>query len=335
MAITQWALNWDRGTLVVQSLGAMIMPRFDLPDGRSISPLATPPWRSEPPTPGIPQGLQHMWGEWPCVPFGLAEPRLKVAPRWREVCHDRPDGPLHGPGSNEEWQLIDRGPAHLTLRIDYPAKHPIAWLERRLSVTNGLAAVDCDLSIMPRQDVALPIAFHPVVRLPSTPRSVRLRPGNFRFGLTGPYLIAPGGSVAGLDRRFTDLANITTETGRRVDLSCYPLEGRFEDVLQLVGTSGRMLIDNLEERYTLEVAWDPAVFPSCLVWISNAGITTPPWNSRHYAVGIEPACSAFDIGNQGSAEENPINREGERTCISFQSNQLWRTRYRLSIEALA
>jgi hypothetical protein len=58
MAIAQWALNWDRGTLVVQSLGAMIMPRFDLPDGRSISPLATPPWRSEPPTPGIPQGLQ-------------------------------------------------------------------------------------------------------------------------------------------------------------------------------------------------------------------------------------------------------------------------------------
>ena len=96
-----------------------------------------------------------------------------------------------------------------------------------------------------------------------------------------------------------------------------------------------MLIDNLEERYTLEVAWDPAVFPSCLVWISNAGITTPPWNSRHYAVGIEPACSAFDIGNQGSAEENPISREGERTCVPFQSGQLWRTRYRLSVEAMA
>ena len=32
-------------------------------------------------------------------------------------------------------------------------------------------------------------------------------------------------------------------------------------------------------------------------------------------LGIEPACSAFDIGNRGCSKDNPISREGEPTAI--------------------
>jgi hypothetical protein len=253
MTMSEWALRWDRGSLVVQSLGAMLLPRFDLPDDRSIAPLATPPWAREPRTPGQPRCVGFMRGEWPCIPFGLAGPSPEVAPRWRPFFSEAAEGPLHGPGSNLHWSLLDRSPRHLSLRVDYPAEHEIAWVERRLSVADGRAAVDCELAVMARRDARLPIGLHPIMRLPRRSGAARLRPGAFKFGITCPYRFEAKGSVAGLDRRFTDLARVPAADGRPFDLSRYPLEGAYEDALQLCGIEGRVDVDNLEEGYTFSV----------------------------------------------------------------------------------
>jgi hypothetical protein len=333
-AIDEWALRWDKGSLVVQSLGAMLSPRFDLADGRSVAPFATAPWCSEPPLPSLPGVLRRMRGEWPCIPYGLAEPRHRISPTWRDWCYVEPEGPLHGPCANGRWSLVDRGADRLTLRFHYPPDDAIAWVEREIRVRMGAAAVECRLSIMPRRDAALPIAIHPVLRLPDRPRGLRLRVGAFRFGLTNPFEIAPGSSVAGLARRFTDLSAVIAEDGRLLDLTHFPMHGRFEDAVQLVGAAGRVEADNLAERYCFVMEWDTAAFPSCLIWISNAGIHEPPWNDRHVALGIEPICSAFDLGNRASTQENPISRDGEPTSVQFRAERLWQTEYRFSVECI-
>ena len=335
MTMSEWALRWDRGSLVVQSLGAMLLPRFDLPDDRSIAPLATPPWAREPRTPGQPLCVEFMRGEWPCIPFGLAGPSPEVAPRWRPFFSEAAEGPLHGPGSNLHWSLLDRSPRHLSLRVDYPAEHEIAWVERRLSVADGRAAVDCELAVMARRDARLPIGLHPIVRLPRRSGAARLRLGAFKFGITCPYRFEAKGSVAGLDRRFTDLARVPAADGRPFDLSRYPLEGAYEDALQLCGIEGRCELDNLEEGYTFSVEWDPVAFPSCIVWISNAGRKSAPWNGRHLALGIEPVCSALGLGNKVSEAENPLVQDGEPTAARFRAGEIWRTQYRLGLEPLA
>jgi hypothetical protein len=113
-----------------------------------------------------------------------------------------------------------------------------------------------------------------------------------------PLSLQGEGSVAGLDRRFTDLARVPAADGRPFDLSRYPLEGACVDALQLCGIEGRCELDNLEEGYTFSVEWDPAAFPSCIVWISNAGRKSAPWNGRRLALGIEPVCSALGLGNK-------------------------------------
>ena len=270
-----------------------------------------------------------MRGEWVCVPFGAAGPLLRVAPRWRGVSDEIPDGPLHGAPANGPWTLADRGNDFLTLRFESAPDHPIAWVERRISIRNGEAAVGCELRIMPRRDVMLPIGLHPVLRLPRTPGRMRLRPGPFRFGITCPYLFVEGGSRAGLDRAFTDLAAVPHEAGGTVDFSRVPFEGRYEDALQLAGASGCFAADNLEERYTMVIKWDRAALPSCILWYSNEGRSTAPWNGRHRALGIEPVCSALGLGIKASAGPNPLTAEGEPTAVRFTKDTLWRTSYQL------
>ena len=92
---------------------------------------------------------------------------------------------------------------------------------------------------------------------------------------------------------------------------------------------------NLEEGYTFSVEWDPAAFPSCIVWISNAGRKSAPWNGRHLALGIEPVCSALGLGNKVSQAENPLVQDGEPTAARFRAGEIWRTQYRLDLEPLA
>ena len=81
--------------------------------------------------------------------------------------------------------------------------------------------------------------------------------------------------------------------------------------------------------------WDPVAFPSCIVWISNAGRKSAPWNGRHLALGIEPVCSALGLGNKVSQAENPLVQDGEPTAARFRAGEIWRTHYRLSLEPLA
>lgn len=329
----EWALRWDKGSLAVSALGGTMLPRFDLDDGRSVSPLAVPPWAEERLPHDIPPTLAHMRGEWICVPFGAAGPLKEVAPEWRGVSDEIPDGPLHGPAANGVWKLIDRGSDFITIRFEDPSDHPIAWVERHFAVEQGAPAVICTLRIMPRRDAALPLGIHPVLKLPCTDGAMRIKPGAFRFGITSPYLMGDGRPLAGLGRRFTDLAAVPGEGGKHVDFSRPPFAGQYEDAVQLIGASGKVAADNLDEQYTVLIEWDRAALPSCILWYSNEGLAPPPWNRRHRALGIEPACTALGLGIKASAGRNPINAEGEPTAVAFKAGEVWQTTYRLSVSA--
>jgi hypothetical protein len=227
--------------------------------------------------------------------------------------------------------LADRGSDFLSIRFEDPSDHPIAWVERHFAVDRGSPAVTRTLRIMPRRDAALPVGIHPVLRLPRTNGALRIRPGSFRFGMTSPYLMGDGRPLAGLGRRFSDLSAVSGEQGQVIDFSRPPFAGHYEDAVQLVGASGSVAADNLEEFYTVTIEWDRAALPSCILWYSNEGLAPPPWNRRHRALGIEPACAALGLGIKASAGRNPINAEGEPTAVAFTADRVWQTTYRLSV----
>jgi hypothetical protein len=105
--------------------------------------------------------------------------------------------------------------------------------------------------------------------------------------------------------------------------------------MQLLDMPGRVALWNSAEGYRVHLTWQREHFPSLLLWYSNHGRQGAPWLGRHRALGVEPVCSAFDLGSQISSVDNPIAAQGTATAQSFRAGETFVTRYRIAVEAAA
>jgi hypothetical protein len=325
--MSAWPLNWSHGQGWVESLGGMLGPvHFQLPDGRRIQPFAVFPWAEE----ALPSGqtplsglISRGRGEWPCVPFGLnANPE---ALGWQH--------PIHGESAHGLWMRVDTGddPSSLHLRYRCSADGPVELLERHIRGVAGEARIDCRLTVQVRRPCTLPIGLHPTLRLPSQTGALVLHPGRFAFALSYPHEVEPGADILMPNQMFLDLGEAPRNDGGSVDLRAYPLAENTESLVQLCGLDGQIGMTNAEEAYRFDLSWDARQLPSCLLWISNAGRRDWPWSRRHYAIGIEPVCSAFDLGVSASVAENAIARSGIPTALSLHPDRPLIIDYRMSV----
>jgi hypothetical protein len=328
------ALAWDHGCLAVQTLGAMIGPiTFILPDGRLVSPLHVAGWGNDPNRFELPGVLQRLRGEWPCVPFGGDADR-QLSKGW-SVNGAGLAGQPHGYGSNTDWRWIDGDGEYLTLAIDYPSEHPIGRLTRRIIPDPHSPAVDFELTILPRRDCELPIGLHPVFRVPPEPGALRLLPGSYRGVRTYPGDLEPGRVLFAENVRFANLREAPRRDGGVIDASVLPFVEDIEDLLQLLAVDGAIALHYPDESYIARLTWRSEHFPSLLLWYSNRGRQYYPWLGRHLALGVEPICSAFDLGPALSSGANPIAEEGVPTAQRLLADEPFLTRYRISVEAAA
>ncbi|MFZ5676135.1 MAG: hypothetical protein ACOZAM_24510 [Pseudomonadota bacterium] len=290
-------LGWTYGLLAADRFAGRLGPvLFVLPDGRQVAPLAVAPWFSE--NIDLSQPLFHrLRGEWPCVPFG------------KDVSH--------GYGATHDWDVLEASDSCIRLAIAYPGEHPIARLERIIRPLPDRPAIDLELIIEARQNCRLPVALHPT--LGAGPWFIDLPPETLVF--TPDRITAPIARVPTCDGTFTD--------ARR-----FPPDVPTEQLLQVLETNGCVSLVNESERYRLDLTWNAAHFPSLLLWISHRALTMPPWNGRTTMLGIEPVCSAFDLGTAASQGDNPIKAHGIATTFAFRSGETFRTQYRLAVEAL-
>ena len=122
--------------------------------------------------------------------------------------------------------------------------------------------------------------------------------------------------------------------GTTLNPSALPLSQNTEDLLQLLDVRGHAELRNLREDYRVQLDWNADHFPDLLLWFSNYGRKHSPWNGRHLALGVEPVCSAFDLGSQISSSPNPINAHGSRTAHVFHGGEIFETRYRVTLDPL-
>jgi hypothetical protein len=337
--IERRSMRWDRGEATLQSLGGMLAPvRFDLEDGRSVSPLHVAPWENEDlrDQPGI---LRRLRGDWPCVPFG-AKPDRPLPQPWsqgivnkgaRQIFDERDP---HGYGSNHHWDLQTPTENSVSGTIRYPKDHPIEALERRVEGVAGRSEVFCSLTVRPRRDCHLPIGLHPVFRLPDSAGDAHLDVGPHSTVWSHPLDEDTPLSAVAPNRHFESLDNLWSQEDRPLSLTRLPLAGSSETRLLLTGVCGRVQLINTAERYRVTLRWDPEIFPSLMLWISNRGRAYRPWNGRHLAVGIEPVRAAFDLGVSISANANPLQRAGVETCYPFRAGIPLTTQYRIAVEAV-
>lgn len=331
-ATTRKALAWAHGSLSVQSLGGMLGPVvFILPDGRTVSPLHVAPWGNDPQRQVLPVILQELRGEWPCIPFGSDAAR-SLPSGWSAAGQSFKSADVpHGYGSNTHWAWSACDDRKISLICRYPEHHPIRLLRRHIEPDQQHAAVDITLDIEVRQACRLPIGLHPTFRLPLRQGAVRIEPGSYERVYSFPGDIEPGAALFAPDRTWTSLSNIETRSGALIDATRVPMASEGEDLLQLIGSDGHVTLHYLEEEFRARLSWQREHFPSLLLWFSLRGRRAYPWNGRHLALGVEPVASAFDLGPCVSTGDNPISQAGTPTSMAFASDQVFSTRYRISV----
>lgn len=288
-------LGWDHGLIAVDRFGGRLGPAlFVLPDGRQIAPLAVAPWFGE----NVDIPLFHrLRGEWPCVPFG------------KDVGH--------GYSASRDWDVLEHSDSCIRLAIAYPADHPIKRLERIIRPLPDRPAIDLELFIEARQDCRLPIGLHPTLG-------------------AGPWFIdlPPETSVVTPASIMAPIAKLPTSDGAVIDARHFPPDLPTEELLQVPEMNGHVGLVNKAESYRLDLTWNAAHFPSLLLWISHRALTMPPWNGRTTMLGVEPVCSAFDLGTAASQGANPINARGTATTLALRAGETFRTQYRISAGTL-
>jgi hypothetical protein len=327
------AMAWPYGVVSVESLGGMLGPTlFVLADGRQIAPFQIAPWAGERGTERLPGILQRLRGEWPCVPFGSDGDR-PASPGWpASNAASTVDPDPHGFGSNHSWTVETPGASALTLSIAYPEAHPVALLERRITPDSAAPALDFELAITARRDCDLPIGLHPVFRLPQATGGLRIEVEGQIGAMTYPgdadvsSIFAPG-------RYLDNWQAVPLRDGTVLDPSRVPLPHRTEDLLQLLKAPGRVSLWNAVEGYRAILTWNAEHFPSLMFWFSNYGRQAPPWSGRHLALGVEPICAALDLGQQISAQPNPVSARGVATTRHFSAGERFVTRYRIEVES--
>ncbi len=302
-------------------------PRFRLPDGRFVAPLAKAPWADDPgmlEDDEIPGHLKRLGGEFLGLPFG-GQPLAQAVAGWPE---GGGDAALHGPAANAVWRFTRAAGDRARLRLEYP-EGPIAYAERIVRCAPHRAALLVEARIHARAPAQIPCGFHPVFRLPDRAGALDVScVFDAGFSYPGPLSehsrARPGGTFRNLDRT-------PAIGGGTADFSRLPHGPPREDLAQLCGMRGPVTVRYLEEGFEARLDWDRTLLPHCLIWISDRGVSGRPWEGRFRGLGIEPCASAFDLPGAVSAGENPLSRAGWTTSLSITPARPARLRLRLEI----
>ena len=330
--MTGLPLFWSNGSARVLEMGAMLSDLvFYLEDGRQVSPLHKAPWLGEELPANTPSLLAGLQGEWPCVPFGAA-PSMSLKGYWAGM-RAVPESWPHGYGANHSWVVSQVSSDQVDATIIYPDDSPIVSLYRSVSGRHSQNAIDITLEITARRDVSVPLGLHPVFKLPDEPGAARLLVGDYKEiwvypGDTG------GDSIFDFSdpvASFDDLALRDCEGWDPLALP-YPCDS--ESILLLSDSTGSVTLENRAESYRCTLNWDANALPSLMLWISNNGRSSAPWNSRHRALGIEPVCAPFDFGSEMATVQTPLNMAGVPTSVRLSRHRPWRTSYQLMVESL-
>ena len=324
-SMERWTLKWAHGEATAQSLGGMLAPvRFELGEGRTVSPLYVAPWGDDARWPGL---LRALRGEWPCLPFGavMAPPGLPPGFETRNAA----DTWNHGYGANHMWRLVEKVADRLTLRIDYPSEGEIESLERTIEVDPEAPALTVSLTVHARRDVVLPFALHPTFAIPDEGIEVLACPHQSVHSY--PVAPEPGISRSSPNHTFASLKAIATETGL-MDVTRLPLLDKTEELLQIAGCQPPFVLRYPAQRADVLLDWNSEELPDALLWISNGGRAYEPWSGRNFALGVEPAQSFFDLGRVVTPPaDHPL---AGRTGLAFRAGVPRTISYRLSARSV-
>jgi hypothetical protein len=185
------------------------------------------------------------------------------------------------------------------------------------------------------------LGHHAMLRFPDCEGSGHIACSGFRFGQVRP---ADSHDSDGNHSRlqsgaiFRNLRRVPQKAGGYADLTRFPARLGFDDLVLLAMRRTQLAwftVTFPEERYLWFSIKNPRQLTSTLLWHSNGGFITPPWNGRHRPVmGIEEITGYFDFGLRASVRPNALSRQGVPTTLALSSRQTLRIPYVMGIATL-
>ena len=335
-----WHLEWPHGSLNVHAKGGMLGGVSLKSGNRHVQPFYEAPWIDDGTSeqPGL---LGQLRSEFPCVPFGVPYSPETVVVDWQESVatpvaeHDHlldaSDDLLHGYACVGEWTLVQQSDLAIEIALEYPSASSIARVIRTVRADPNGPAIDFSVAVEARKKTRRPIGVHPNLALPSMSGAFQIYPGRFRFGMVHPAGPEPGVSRAAPGAIFDELDKVPLRAGGTAALDRFPLAYDTEEIIQLCGVDGSVILTNGESQVAYRLTWDSSVLPSLLLWVSNRGRSYSPWNSRNLCLGVEPVAGAFELGCRAGLAANPINERGIPTAVSLDPSQPLKIDYRFEV----
>ncbi len=335
-----WHLEWPHGSLDVHARGGMLGGVSLRSGEQRVAPFYEAPWLDDE-TPAQAGLLGQLRSEFPCVPFGVPWSAEAVVPSWQKslaASVDEPDDPLdasddllHGYVCVGEWTLVRQTDLSIEIALEYPRESSIARVVRVIRADPDGPAIDFSVKVEARRKTRRPIGLHPNLALPSMAGALQIDPGAFSFGVVHPGGPEPGVSRAAPGAMFEQLDRVPLRAGGTAAFDRFPFAHDTEEIIQLCGVDGFVILKNEASGLAYRLSWDASVLPSLLLWISNRGRTYSPWNGRNLCLGVEPVASAFELGCRPSMADNPINARGIPTTVSLEPGTPVEIAYRFEI----
>lgn len=315
-----WVMESATVRMAVTCLGAHMAPVQFCRRGRDfVDPYYVTPWQCEENAVLGGQSEKVLRGDFFCLPFGYAEPKLKR--------------PSHGRTAGGAWSLDgsqSKDGVH-ELRISMKDALVATNVTRRYYLRDGEDVI-YDRTTITGLSGAYTVGHHAVLRVPSSQTHLLVSTSRQIFGMTYPKPfddldVASLQSLA-IGAEFEDLRRVPLASNHdvMVDLSIHPSSRASANLLQVAvkaekGQPAWTAAVNTEEGYLWFSLRDAAVLPSTLVWVENRARRLPPWNGRSCLLGLEDVCSFFNIGSEISRKENAFSARGIKTVREFSADQ--------------
>ena len=300
---------------------------------KTIAPLAIAPWWNETLPAGTLPLIRVLRGDFFCLPFG------GNATPFRGEQH-----PGHGETANGRWHfesLGAAGPAR-TLHVSLRTKIRPGRVDKRITIRAGQTAIYQEHTITGMTGPMNP-GHHATLQFPDRPGAGRLSTSAcvHRQVFVEPVGVPEQQAYSALQTGaiFRDLRAVPTNTGGVADLSRYPARRGFEDIVILVADPklefAWSAVAFPEEGYVWFTLRDPRVLPATLLWMSNGGRYSAPWQGRHVNVmGVEDVTGFFHTGLAGSAKPNALTKLGVTTCHQLRADRPFAVRYIMAVAAI-
>ena len=302
--------------LAVTELGGQMAPVTFCRDSASpVQPYFISPWQGEKVKIDEPV-VRPLRGDFFCMPFGAPG----VCRGVRHVCHGEP--------ASGRWRVggvaVEGAVTRLTMTMRTKALP--GKVTKRLSLIDGHNVVYCQ-HVLEGFSTRVPLGHHAMLAVPAAAGSLRVATSPFKLGMTNPTdfddpAIGHYQSLA-VNAKFSSLAKVPLKWKDPAvgDCSRHPVRTGFTDLLGVWARASRgpawTTATLQDEGFMWFSLKDPAMLPATVMWISNRGRHSSPWNGRNRCLGLEDVCAYFANTAAESVGRNQLSAMGIPTAVKL------------------